>query len=99
MKWEIVKNVNDAKKKLFPIPLPFANRANAKEEGLVGSGCPIGTNTCIKLLISPVEAVGLKREEGLYLQVKLEQDKKKRREYGLAGKKRNGDFYQTYDWA
>lgn len=34
MKWEIVKNVNDAKKKLFPIPLPFANRANAKEEGL-----------------------------------------------------------------
>lgn len=61
--------------------------------------CPIGTNTCIKLLISPVEAVGLKREEGLYLQVKLEQDKKKRREYGLAGKKRNGDFYQTYDWA
>lgn len=32
----------------------------------------------------------LKREEETYLQVKLEQDKKKRREYGLAGKKERG---------
>lgn len=32
----------------------------------------------------------LKREEETYLQVKLEQDKKKRREYGLAGKEERG---------
>lgn len=39
----------------------------------------------------------LKREEETYLQVKLEQDKKRGGNMGWQGK-RKGDFYQTYDF-
>ena len=90
----IVKSVNDAKKSFLSW---FSWRVgNADERRGRVSSCRLSRNEHVyEITLTDITGRGGRIRLATYLQVKLERDRKKRREYGLAGKKGKGIFIKV----